>query len=142
LPDLRQHQRITDTKDMVAGLQAIGHPFTAGRVLNLSQGGMLVAGATLAVGEVTGFELAGTGFRYAGTAKVAHTTDGATGLRFICWRGNAGQSVRALLARRSHNSDAAASERPAPRPRGLRRVAVFIGTDVSSDRPAVRPPAD
>ena len=126
MPDLRQHQRITDTQDLVAGLQSIGRPLKAGRVLNLSQGGMLVTGTTLPVGEITGFELAGPGFRCAGTAKVAHTTDGATGLQFICWRGEADRSVRALVVRRTHNTVAASIQRSrrfhsAPRTEPARR---------------------
>ena len=141
MPDLRQHPRITDTQDLIAGLQAIGRPLKAGRVLNLSEGGMLVTGTTLGVGDVTGFELAGPGFRYAGVANVAHTTDGATGLQFICWRGQADRSVRALVTRRSHNADAGSLDRRPSSWRGVRRVAVFIGTDVSSDGPEVGPPA-
>ena len=138
MPDRRQHPRITDTQDLLASLRAIGHPRTLRRVLNLSQGGMLVAGTTLSVGEVTGFELAGSGFRHTGVANVAHTTASATGLHFLCWQGQADMPLRALVEDRSRDRDAASIDHRARGQRGVRRVVVFTGT---SDRPADRPPA-
>jgi hypothetical protein len=61
-------------------LRSIGRPAEVGRVLNLSQDGILVAATGLRPGEVTGIELHGPHFRYAGVAKVAHRSSGKTGL--------------------------------------------------------------
>ena len=141
MANLRQHPRITDTRDLLASLRTIDLPRTDGRVLNLSQGGMLVAGTKFKVGEVTDFELTGPGFRYAGVANVAHTTDGATGLRFLSWQGQADRPVRALIDNRSGNREAGFTDPRARGRRGARRVVVLIGTDRSSDGPADRPPA-
>ena len=99
--DLRQHPRTTETQDLLASLPAIDRPNTIGRVLNLSQGGMLIEGADLNVGDVTGFELVGPGFRYTGVANVVHTIDRATGLRFLGWKEDADRRVRSLIENRS-----------------------------------------
>ena len=100
--DLRQYPRIADTSDLLASLRSIGRSEHVGRVLNLSQGGMLVAGGELKIGEISGFELAGPGFRYAGIAEIAHRTNGALGLRFIWWRARADRSLRELVKQRAN----------------------------------------
>jgi len=143
LPNLRQYSRITDTRDLLASLRAIGRPRTVGRVINLSEGGMLVAGGVLKTGEVTGFELHGPGFRYSGVASVAHCTDGATGLKFLCWQGQADRAMRALIATRSSGQTGASN--PRQRSHRVRRVAVFVGTGKQPQPrpggPAAAPPA-
>jgi hypothetical protein len=69
-----------------------------GRVINLSEGGMLVATARGdEVGELADFELLGPTFRYAGRARLAHREEGALGLRFLSWDGPATRSLRALV---------------------------------------------
>ncbi len=71
------------------------------RVLNLCEAGMLLESSSdLAVGEISGFELAGPGFRYVGFAAVAHRSDGVIGLRFLTWEGPVDHSIRALVAAR------------------------------------------
>lgn len=87
--NMRRHLRITDTRDLVASLRMAGHAPERGRVLNLSQGGMLVHTSRLKVGETAAFELLGPGFRHAGLAEVVHRTGGAAGLRFLRWQGHA-----------------------------------------------------
>jgi hypothetical protein len=61
----RRQPRSTQTKDLSATLRSAGHTRVIGRVLNLSEGGMLFAGSDLDVGETTSFELEGPGFRFA-----------------------------------------------------------------------------
>ena len=96
----RRHPRTTYTQDLSAILRPPGRSCVIGRVLNLSEGGMLVASSDLDVGETTDFELAGPDFRSAGLAKVAHRTEVATGLRFLRWQGIADRPLRALIAAR------------------------------------------
>jgi hypothetical protein len=121
----RRHRRIRDTQDLHATLQPIGRSPQGGGVLNLSEGGMLVAGGGLSVGEQTGFELVGPSFHYAGVAEVAHLTAETTGLRFLSWQGHADRPVRSLIDQRSdwHTPESAG------RPDGpvIRRVAVLVG---------------
>src|SRR5450755_1088742 len=96
----RQHPRITYAQDLSARLRPTGRSCVSGRVLNLSEGGMLIATRDLDIGGTTDFELAGPDFRFAGVAKVAHRTDVATGLRFLCWQGPADRPLHALIAAR------------------------------------------
>ena len=93
---MRRHQRIKDTKDLSARLPSTGNT----RVLNLSEGGMLIAASELGVGEVASFELAGPDFRSAVLCEVAHRTEEATGLRFIRWDAPARHEIRNLIAAR------------------------------------------
>ncbi len=102
LSDLRQYPRIIDTRDMVAILRSSSRAGKIGAVLNLSRGGMLIAGRELVVGRIAGLELMGPGFRYAGVAQVTHHTGGATGLRILYWKGPVERAVRGLIDDRSH----------------------------------------
>jgi hypothetical protein len=123
----RQYPRISDTADLQAKLGPLRHSPQDGRVLNLSEGGMLVAGSPLRVGEVTGFELSGPNFHYAGVAEVAHLTNETTGLRFLSWQGQADRPVRSLIDKRS---EWATSTVPRQRDdRVIRRVAVLVGPE-------------
>jgi PilZ domain len=96
----RQHPRITYAQDLSARLRPAGRSCVNGRVLNLSEGGMLVDTSDLDLGGTTHFELAGPDFRFAGVAKVAHRTDEATGLRFLRWQGPANRPLHALISAR------------------------------------------
>jgi hypothetical protein len=130
----RQHPRISDTRDLLAKLGSIGRSPQDGRVLNLSEGGMLVAGSELKVGEVTGFVLSGPNFHYAGVAEVAHLTNATTGLRFLSWQGQANRPVRSLIDERS---EWAASTVAIRRDQNvIRRVAVLVGPERPSSRDA------
>jgi hypothetical protein len=101
----RRHPRIRDTGDLRVTLRLTGRSPQDGDVLNLSEGGMLVGCAGLAVGERAGFDLAGPGFQYAGMVLVAHHTDATTGLRFLSWHGQAQRPVCSLIDRRSDCPD-------------------------------------
>jgi hypothetical protein len=121
----RRHPRITDTRDLHAALRPTGRTAQDGGVLNLSEGGMLIAGGGLNVGEQTGFDLVGPSFHYAGVAEVAHLTAETTGLRFLSWQGHADRPVRSLIDQRS-DWDAPTSARRSDGP-AVRRVAVLVG---------------
>ena len=113
---MRRYQRIADTQDLVANLRSNGRRYGPSRVLNLSHGGMLVAGGELRQGDLASFEIEGPYFRYAGLAEVAHHTNGATGLRFVRWQGQADRTIRALIAsrlRQGRSADPARLRRPA-----------------------------
>ena len=125
----RRHPRIS-TRDLQAHLRPGGRSPRGGRVLDLSEGGMLIAGDDLEVGEKTAFELAGTNFHYAGVAEVAHLTNGMTGLRFLSWQGPADRPVRSLIEERSDWEPARVARQPV-RP-VIRRVAVLVGPQRTS----------
>ena len=94
----RRHPRIAYAQDLSASLRPTGRSCIVGRVLNLSEGGMLVTTSDLEIGGTTDFELVGPDFRFAGVAKVAHRTEVATGLRFLRWRGPAERPLHAMIA--------------------------------------------
>jgi hypothetical protein len=98
----RLHQRIVGTGDLLATLRPAGRRVQyAGRVLNLSAGGMLVAGSGFEVGESIGVELAGPDFRLAGQGQVVHCTSQTVGVRMMSWKGPAHRRVGAMIAARS-----------------------------------------
>ncbi len=77
MPQLRLDPRIAASGDLSATLRSAGRRVqVGGRVLNLSAGGMLIAGSGFMVGESIGVELAGPDFRLAGQGQVAHCTSG------------------------------------------------------------------
>ena len=134
----RRHARITDVHDFRARFRAGSGSGGADRVLNLSEGGMLVADSSLEVGQRTGFELSGPDFHYAGVAEVVHLTSETAGLRFLSWQSHDNRPIRSLVEQRSkwrRPADAAA--------RGgdpvVRRVAVLTGRRRGSPPPT--PPA-
>ena len=96
----RRHPRTVQTEDLSATLRAARRTCVVGRVLNLSEGGMLVAGRGLKVDETASLELARPDFRFAGVAKVAHRTDQAIGLQFLSWQGPAHRPICTLIAAR------------------------------------------
>jgi hypothetical protein len=100
MPFLRSHPRTLDTNDLSARVRATGCHDAARRVLDLSEGGMLVTGERLEVGAIARFELAGPDFRFVGLAKVAHSTSEAAGLRFVHWDASADRQIRGLIAAR------------------------------------------
>jgi hypothetical protein len=97
----RRHPRLTRTGDLSATLRPAGQlaRFHA-PVVDLSEGGMLIAGGGLEVGESVGIELAGPYFRLAGRAEVVHCDGQKTGLRIVSWSGQAGRVICALIAAR------------------------------------------
>jgi hypothetical protein len=122
----RRHARITDVQDFQARFGSGRESRNVDRVLNLSEGGMLVADNSLDVGQKTGFELSGPSFHYAGVAEVVHLTSETTGLRFLSWQSHDNRPIRSLIEQRS--------EWEAPAPAGakradpvVRRVAVLTG---------------
>jgi hypothetical protein len=128
MADMRRYPRTTQTEDLSATLRAARHTCVVGRVLNLSEGGMLVASIGLEVDETADFELAGSGFRFAGVATVAHRNERAMALHFLSWQGQAYRSICTLIAARLRkqlgSSDAGRRDPPV-----LRRLVVFIGTE-------------
>jgi hypothetical protein len=129
----RRHPRITQTDDLSATLRSARRTCVVGPVLDLSDGGMLVALDGLEVDETAGFELAGPDFRFAGVAKVAHCRDHATGLHFLSWQGPANRPVCTLIAARLRGGPGA-SDAVRRDPRVLRRVVVFVGTQRTVER--------
>ncbi len=95
----RRYPRISDTEDLLAQMACAGRPFAA-RVMDLSEGGMLVEGNGLAVGERIPFELAGPDLRSGGTAEVAHCAGGSAGLRFVQMDGSGKREICDLVATR------------------------------------------
>ena len=101
MPLIRRHMRIADTQDLWARLRSRGRYEAVDRVLNLSGGGVLVAGGELDVGEVVSFELSDAReFRFAGLAAVAHSSKRATGLRFLDADASADREIEDLIATR------------------------------------------
>ncbi|MGO9789318.1 MAG: hypothetical protein ACLP8S_07295 [Solirubrobacteraceae bacterium] len=97
----RRPSRTTDTNDLSASLRSSGRSLGVGSVLNLCEGGMLVAiSSDLEVAEIVSFELAGPRFRSVGLAAVAHREDQAIGLRFETWEGPVDRSICDLVAAR------------------------------------------
>jgi len=100
MPLTRRHMRIADTQDLRARLRPPSR-YAANRVLNLSEGGVLVAGGERDIGEIVSFELSGPQeFRFAGLAEVAHSTKTATGLRFLDADASARRQIEDLIATR------------------------------------------
>jgi hypothetical protein len=97
---MRAHRRITETEDLSATLWTPDCSISARPVLNLGEGGMLVADVEVDVGDLASFEIAGSYFRYAGVAAVVHNTDGATGVHFVRWQGQVDRPLRALITAR------------------------------------------
>ncbi len=97
MPFLRNHPRTTDTQDLSIRLHPTGRRRSSRRVLNLSEGGMLIAGAELEVGSVMDFELAAGEFHAAGIAEVEHCSGGTTGLRFVRWDATADRKIHQLI---------------------------------------------
>jgi hypothetical protein len=125
MPTARRHPRITDPQDFQAKLGTSGRFPSVDRVLNLSEGGMLIAGNTLKVGHETTFELTGPSFHYAGVAEVVHLTNETTGLRFLSWQGHDNRPIRSLIAERSDWQ--APKVGPQREQVVIRRVAVLTG---------------
>jgi PilZ domain len=126
MTNARRHPRITDLPDVRAKFGSGRDSRGVDRVLNLSEGGMLVADQSLTVGQTTGFELSGPSFHYAGVAEVVHLTSETTGLRFLSWQSHDNRPIRSLIEQRS---DWQAPVSPDIKRDGgvVRRVAVITG---------------
>jgi hypothetical protein len=109
---VRSHLRTNHPEDLSARLRGAGRRSDTLSVLNLSEGGMLIAGGELEVGEVVSFEFPAPDFWSAGLAEVAHRTDEATGLRFTRWDTSTERAIRNLIVsriRKQHMESAAHS---------------------------------
>ena len=137
----RRYPRITDVHDVQARLGSGGGSRGVDRVLNLSEGGMLVADDSLKVGESTGFELSGPSFHYAGVAEVMHLTNETTGLRFLSWQTRDNRPIRSLIEQRSEwqAPPESSDQRDG---RVVRRVAVLTGPARHSPPQAPSPPPE
>jgi hypothetical protein len=137
----RRHPRITALHDVRARFGSGGGSRGVDRVLNLSEGGMLVADDTLTVGQSTAFELSGPSFHYAGVAEVMHLTNETTGLRFLSWQARDNRPIRSLIEERSEWQPPAnaGDQRADP---VVRRVAVLTGPTRRSPPQPPSPPAD
>ena len=142
MTNARQHPRVTDVQDFHARFGSGQGSRGVDRVLNLSEGGMLVADHSLEVGQQTGFELSGPSFHYAGVAEVVHLTSETTGLRFLSWQSHDNRPIRSLIERRSEWQPPAdaAGKRGDP---VVRRVAVITGRrrDAPPQTPSAPPDA-
>ena len=137
----RRHPRITDVHDFRAWFGSGRESKGVDRVLNLSEGGMLVAGHSLELGQQTGFELSGPSFHYAGVAEVVHLTSETAGLRFLSWQSHDNRPIRSLIEQRAEwqapSREAGTRADPV-----VRRVAVITGRkrNESPQGPASPPP--
>jgi hypothetical protein len=122
----RLHPRITAVQDLRARFGSAGDSRDVDRVVNLSEGGMLVSDHSLNVGQTTGFELSGPSFHYAGVAEVVHLSSETTGLRFLSWQSHDNRPIRSLIEQRAEWQApvGAAAKRDDP---VIRRVAVITG---------------
>jgi hypothetical protein len=126
MTNARRHPRITAVHDVRARFGSGRDSRGVDRVLNLSEGGMLVADQSLAVGQTTGFELSGPSFHYAGVAEVVHLTSETAGLRFLSWQDHENRPIRSLIERRSDWQAPASPDTQRDDP-VIRRVAVITG---------------
>ncbi|HTU30236.1 MAG TPA: PilZ domain-containing protein [Solirubrobacteraceae bacterium] len=135
MSNARRHPRITHLPGFRARFGSGRESREVDRVLNLSEGGMLVADSSLAVGQQTGFELSGPSFHYAGVAEVVHLSSESTGLRFLSWQSHDNRPIRSLI---EQQQDWQAPANPAPKgnEQVVRRVAVITGPK----RDSVPPP--
>jgi hypothetical protein len=142
MSNARRHARITEVRDFRAKFGSGRDSRKVDRILNLSEGGMLVADGSLAVGQQTGFELSGPSFHYAGVAEVVHLTSETTGLRFLSWQSHDNRPIRSLIEQRSE-WEAPASADDQRRDPVVRRVAVLTGPrrDSRPQPPPSSPPA-
>lgn len=138
MDNARRHARITNVQDFRAKFGSGRDSRNVERVLNLSEGGMLVNDSSLDVGQKTGFELSGPSFHYAGVAEVVHLTSETTGLRFLSWQSHDNRPIRSLIQQRSEWQAPAhpGAENADP---VVRRVAVLTGPRRNSPPPT--PPA-
>jgi len=137
MDNARRHPRITDVRGLRARIGSGRESRDVEDVINLSEGGMLVADKGLTVGARTGFELSGPDFHYAGVAEVMHLTNETTGLRFLSWQARDNRPIRSLIEQRAEWEAPADSgdKRAAP---VIRRVAVLTGP---TRRPSPQTPA-
>jgi hypothetical protein len=137
----RRHPRITDVQDVRASFGSGDSSRGVDRVLNLSEGGMLVADDSLTVGQSTPFELSGPSFHYAGVAEVMHLTNETAGLRFLSWQARDNRPFRSLIEQRSEwQAPAKPSDQRADPV--VRRVAVLTGPTRRPAPPTPAPPAE
>ncbi len=99
MPQRRLHPRTAATGDLSATLRRAGRRVQIqAPVLNLSAGGLSIAGSGFAAGESVGVELAGPDFRFAGRGQVVHCTDSAVGVQIVSWDGSVHRAIDAVIA--------------------------------------------
>ncbi len=137
MTNARRHPRITDVNGFRARFGSGRDAKGDGTVLNLSEGGMLVADHSLEVGQQTGFELSGPSFHYSGVAEVVHLTTETAGLRFLSWQDHDNRPIRSLIEQRSEwqAPGAGATKRDG---QVVRRVAVLTGRKRDAPPPEAR----
>ena len=126
MANARRYPRVTAVQDVRARFGSGREARGVDRVLNMSEGGMLVADQFLTVGEKTGFELSGPDFHYAGVAEVVHLTSETAGLRFLSWQSHDNRPIRSLIEQRSE-WQAPPDARAKREGQVIRRVAVLTG---------------
>jgi PilZ domain len=122
----RQHPRFANVHGFRARFGSGDESRSVESVLNLSEGGMLVADDTLDVGQKTEFELSGPSFHYAGVAEVVHLTNETTGLRFLSWQNHDNRPIRSMIEQLSEWHAPAETSEEQGQP-VIRRVAVLTG---------------
>jgi hypothetical protein len=122
----RRHRRFSNVQDVRAKFGSGAGSRSVERVLNVSEGGMLVADDTLDVGERTEFELSGPSFHYAGVAEVVHLTNETAGLRFLSWQTHDNRPIRSMIEQLSEWEAPAKTGNQRADP-VIRRVAVLTG---------------
>jgi hypothetical protein len=137
MDNARRHPRITAVQDFRARIGSGRGSRGVDSVINVSEGGMLVADSTLTVGEQTGFELSGPDFHYAGVAEVMHLTNETAGLRFLSWQARDNRPIRSLIEQRADWQPPAEGRDKRTDP-VIRRVAVLTGP---TRRPRPQTPA-
>src|SRR5512142_497045 len=100
MPFLRNHPRTADTQDLAIRLRTGGRLQPKRRVLNVSEGGMLIAGGGLEVGSTLPFELAVGSLQVTGIAEVEHCTGDTAGLRFLEFERAADRTIHRLIRER------------------------------------------
>ena len=124
--NVRRHPRFTNVHVFRARFGSGDDSRDVDRVLNLSEGGMLVADDGLDVGQKTEFELSGPSFHYAGVAEVVHLTNETAGLRFLSWQTHDNRPVRSMIEQLSEWQAPASASDQRDKP-VIRRVAVLTG---------------
>jgi PilZ domain len=135
----RRHPRFTNVHGFRARFGSGEDSRGVERVVNVSEGGMLVADDTLDVGQQTEFELSGPSFHYAGVAEVVHLTNETTGLRFLSWHDHDNRPIRSMIEQLEEWHTPAEESRP--NQPVIRRVAVLTGPRRNPPPETPSPPA-
>jgi PilZ domain len=114
MPFSRNHPRTTDTHDLAIRLRTGGRLQPKRRVVNVSEGGVLIAGGGLEVGSRVPFELAAGSVEITGVAEVEHCTADTAGLRFLEFEASADRTIHLLIRERIRKQRRAEAAHAAP----------------------------